>query len=216
MKSITQIIQALKIIIQNINFYKKKEKDITKIKVYEYYDFCKKFPELLYLYDIVKAQNNVNFRFKIDLTNILENFSTIQRMILITHLKKIDRRVLFDDIKIQNILLDRWQKFNLTEDKYDELCQPLTVVYKGSPVLAVIVTIPNYSAHQDFGVNYDLRQNELSKYSFSDTESIPIVLTACSGMRDHYMTQDELITKDELDKMVVIFRKEKIKKLNKI
>jgi len=208
--------QLLKVIkdLSIMKFKKKKEKN-SKAKVYQYYEFCEKFPELLYLYDRVEAQKNWN-NYSFKPTNLLENFSTGQRLTLIKHLKKIDRRIWFDHDKIQNILLDRWQKFNLTDAKYDELCQSLNVVYKNSPVLAVVISSPEYSVNKEFGINYEARQNELSKYTFSDTVPVPIVLTACSGMRDHYMTQDEIITKDELNEMSMIFRKEKLKKLSKL
>jgi hypothetical protein len=93
------------------------KKKITTIKVYEYYEFCEKFPELISLsYNRNPDKNDWRNRDYIDL---LENFYIIQRITLIRHIKKMKRRVQFDGDKLQNILLDRWQQFNLTDARIE-------------------------------------------------------------------------------------------------
>ena len=185
--------------------FKKKEK--PKYPTYDYYKFCEIFPEFLFL--SIQDRDDISFWAKP--INELLKLDTDTKLLLVKHLKKIKKRVYFDEEKIQKILLEKWKlnqpdqleiPFEFDDNKYNELCKDFFVQYNDQSVGAVLRVIMDTPRTHGYSWNYLVANFK---------HEVPIVSTASSGMRDHYgFGKDEIMTKSEFQ---TFLRKAKLMKL---
>jgi len=205
-----QMYQVLKTLYQNRKMIVQVNEPNRKCKDNEYYSFCEKFPELLSLH--IYEDNDDYHQHPPDLLLGLNNNARIK---LIKHLKKINKRLPFDHMITQGIVLDRWYQRNTVDSKFDELCKDTCVTYKGMAVLAIVIRTPDMvdgwqKMGPEGGINYQMRENEFRNFRFQSEIKVPVVCIGSSGMRDHYLTQGEIITKKEFESFL---RKAKLEHL---